>query len=353
MVLIELLVSPFMEYTIEELKPFIFGLPWFGKDDYNLFRLPKNCFSQLSEDMQRLCTFPAGGMLRFRAKTDIIVFEMDQVLEEQMQGFSQVGQYALDIYCDGFFIGSIVTAKGHQFPWIQTDGSAEHEYCVYFPTYNTLNLQTVILECHDENAADPKMMTPSDFTTEGSIVVYGSSITHGAFASRTALAYPARLGRIFNAEVINMGFSGAGKGEKIVSDHLAAIPKVSLYLLDWGCNICDPNEVSMIVERYPYMIEKITEAHPGTPILFVSTQVFPDEVKNTQTAKSFSLIREVTRKAYEMAKSKGVECEFIDLRDVMGPNIAEYTVDLVHCNDLGYSRYLESFVPAIKRLFGQ
>lgn len=67
------------------------------------------------------------------------------------------------------------------------------------------------------------------------IVAYGTSIMHGACASRPGLAWTNILGRKLNTPLINLGFSGNGQLEPAVIDLINGID-ASLYILD-----CMPN----------------------------------------------------------------------------------------------------------------
>ena len=64
------------------------------------------------------------------------------------------------------------------------------------------------------NSACPRALpsSPDRRAPAGSkpILFYGTSITHGIGASRAGMTHVAMLGRIFNREVINLGFSGNG-----------------------------------------------------------------------------------------------------------------------------------------------
>jgi lysophospholipase L1-like esterase len=346
-----------MEYTIEDLTPFVFSLPWFGKEDFKLQRFPTSTLSNLPLSIQELAKHPAGGMLRFRTRSDVIAFETFRPKDPLRDRFSPLSQYGLDIYCDNRWYNSLICREGSQFQWINLDGENEHDYTIYFPTYSSLEIRTLALEGEvsrfpkSDYPDGPVLSSPSAFYIPGKIVVYGSSITQGANASRPGLAYPARIGRLMNAEVINLGFSGSGKGEHEISELLAAIPEVSLYILDWGCNIWAPHEVNLIKERYPYMIRQIRKFHPHVPIIYINTQTFFGEFSDPEMAKSFKIIRETIYANYEQDRTAGNPCAFIEGRDIIGPTDWDCTVDGAHCNDWGFTRYVEAIVPHIRKFF--
>lgn len=63
------------------------------------------------------------------------------------------------------------------------------------------------------------------------VVFYGTSITHGACASRPGLSFVSRVGRDLDVPVVNLGFAGSGRMEMEMAEHLAHID-ASCYVLD-------------------------------------------------------------------------------------------------------------------------
>src|SRR5918994_1672547 len=59
--------------------------------------------------------------------------------------------------------------------------------------------------------------------TQKPIVFYGTSITHGASASRPGMVHTAILGRRLDRPVINLGFSGNGRMDAAVGHFLLTI----------------------------------------------------------------------------------------------------------------------------------
>jgi hypothetical protein len=348
-----------MEYSIQELKPYIFGLPWFGKEDYKLQRFPTSSLPHLPNPIQELATNPAGGMLRFRTRTELIAFETFRPETHHFDRFSAYFQYGLDIYRDGKWFACLICNKGIQNQWITTDPDTEHEYSIYFPPYNTIELRTLILEGDEvhfppaQYPEGPTLSPAAPFKTTGKIVIYGSSITQGANASRGGLTYPARIGRILDGEVVNMGFSGAGKGEHEVSDLLAAIPDVCCYIMDWGCNIAEAAEASTITERYPYLVDKIRANHPNVPIIYVNTQIFQREFSKPEIQNAFAFVRQTIQANFERDRNAQHPCAFVEGRDIIGPEDFDCTVDGVHCNDWGFTRYVDALVPIIREVLKQ
>ena len=70
---------------------------------------------------------------------------------------------------------------------------------------------------------------------EKPIVFYGTSITHGACASRPGMVHTAILGRWLDMPVVNLGFSGNGRMDQAVGEFLVQVDATA-YVID-----CLPN----------------------------------------------------------------------------------------------------------------
>ena len=80
----------------------------------------------------------------------------------------------------------------------------------------------------------------------GPIVYYGTSIIHGASASRAGMSLPAILGRRLGRDIIGLGFSGNGKMETALAELIAEID-AGVYVVD-----CLPNmDATLVRERAP------------------------------------------------------------------------------------------------------
>ena len=100
--------------------------------------------------------------------------------------------------------GTAKTAHEHMF-W--ADPSKESLITLNFPLSGSVSALYVGL---DEGA----VVTPApDYSLEKPIVFYGSSITHGASASRPGNIYENLLSRAFDFNYTNMGFAGGAQGE--------------------------------------------------------------------------------------------------------------------------------------------
>ena len=176
------------------------------------------------------------------------------------------------------------------------------------------------------------------------IVFKGSSITHGASASRPGMTYPARFGRDNGFYVCNLGFSGKSRLQKEYA-RIIADTEADAFIFDAFSNpLADE-----INERFDEFVDIIRESHPDTPLIFLQTE--------RRETRNFNMSIE----AREAAKQKAAEDQmrermktdrhlyFITSEDFLGhEHIA--TVDGTHPNDLGFTYMLESISPKILKI---
>nr|MDO8109905.1 SGNH/GDSL hydrolase family protein [Candidatus Sigynarchaeota archaeon] len=334
-----------MDYSIKDLKSYIHGLYWFGKEDFELNRFPSSAFPRLSKDVAFLSTNPAGVRIRFRAKTSGIGVELEMRPTQKYDHFSRAGQCGLDLYIDNKYHHTYVPPRDEYFlSWMEVDGSREHEYMIYLPTYASLHLISV--------GVDNTILAAKPYAIKKPIVFYGSSITQGAYASRPGLAYPSIIERALDADIINLGFSGNGKGEPEVADLVSRID-ASCFVMDWGGNLTSPPEAGLFEQRYRPFLKMVKERHPDTPILCNSLQWIDPPQADSHFQTRCEKIRSETRAVYEEEIKKGNQrIAFIDGKKIIGPDDKDCTADGTHANDLGFHRYVEVILPVLKSLLG-
>ncbi len=207
------------------------------------------------------------------------------------------------------------------------------ETLVYLPLYNPTVLFELKLPKGQTIApiASRKVKLP--------VVIYGTSITQGACASRPGLAYTAIVGRIAETPIVNLGFAGAARMEPELAQQLIQIP-ASLYVLDCLWNMSD-QLVSSNVEPF---LEIIKAARPNTPIL-ICEQCDRDD---RQTSRS-KLLAGIYAKLKKADPVKWANLHYLPAKGMLGTD-GEATVDNTHPNDLGMMRQGQIFGPAIAKL---
>ena len=202
-------------------------------------------------------------------------------------------------------------------------------YRVYLPLYNGAES----VEIGVDSSAKFKLMKPRDVKP---IVFYGTSITHGACASRPGMPHPAILGRWLDRPVLNLGFSGNGKMEKEVAELLAELDPC-IYVID-----CLPNMDSKLVsERAEPLVAILRKARPTTPIVLVEDRINTNAHWLPARAAHHEANHAALRKAYANLKSAGVKhLAYIEGRPLLGDD-GEAATDGSHPSDLGFMRQAE------------
>ncbi|MBX3412626.1 MAG: SGNH/GDSL hydrolase family protein [Pirellulales bacterium] len=218
------------------------------------------------------------------------------------------------------------------------------EYLLYLPLYNGVSSVEVGVPEGTTLAAGPAR-------AEGHakpLVFYGTSITHGACASRPGMCHPAILGRRFDRPVINLGFSGNGRMEPEVAELLAEID-AGVYILD-----CLPNiGAEEVLVRTKPCVEILRKAHPETPIVLVEDRSYSDAFLVTGKHERNRTSREALRKMFDELKSAGDENLYYLEGDKLLGDDNEGTVDSSHPTDLGFMRHADAFEEVLGPIFGE
>jgi len=222
------------------------------------------------------------------------------------------------------------------------------EYLLYLPLYNG----TSSVEIGAPEGASISKAGPWGPGTRKPVLFYGTSILHGACASRPGMVHSAILGRRFQFPHINLGFSGNGKMEPELADLLAELDP-SVYVLD-----CLPNMVAAdITERVEPFVKKLRSAHPRTPIVLVEDRTYADSFLVTSKRQRNETNRAALRAAYERLEKSGVKnLYYVKGADLLGDD-GEATVDSSHPNDLGFMRQADALAkvlgPLLKKAIHQ
>lgn len=207
------------------------------------------------------------------------------------------------------------------------------EYLLYLPLYNG----THFVEVGVPSGATMQKAGLWGDTPRKPMLFYGTSILHGACASRPGMVHSAILGRRFHFPHINLGFSGNGTMELEVADLLAQLDP-SVYVLD-----CLPNmDAKEVTERVEPFVRKLRAAHPATPIVLVEDRSYADSFLVASKRERNDSSRAALKAAYDRLRQAGVkELHYLKGANLLGDD-GEGTVDSSHPNDLGFMRQAEA-----------
>jgi hypothetical protein len=218
--------------------------------------------------------------------------------------------------------------------------AGRREYMIYLPLRNAV---TKLEIGFTKDAA----VAPGPPRPAGSkpIVFYGTSITHGISASRAGMTHVAILGRMFNREVINLGFSGNGKMEAEVTKFIAELDP-AVFVLD-----CLPNMTAKDIQEHAETCVRILrEAHPQTPILLVEDRNYGDDFLNSARRERNETNHTALREVYaKMQRDKVPHLHYLKADDLLGSD-GEATIDGSHPTDLGFTRQAAEFQRALQKI---
>lgn len=339
--------------------PVIEGRAWSGEIKNTCHRFPARTEKTLNQNVWNISHSSAGLYLKFATNSnDIIVRYGVRNKEKAMDhmpatGVSGIDLYALDnsgqwVWAPGKF--SFRDTIEYRFSNLKADhvfADRDCEYRLFLPLYNEVQWMQAAVP------AD-KSFTALPLSAEKPIVVYGTSITQGACASRPGLAWTAVLERKLDMPLINLGFSGNGRLEKPVIDLMNEI-EAELYILD-----CLPNLTSgagfsdeEVQKRIEAAVKLLQQKHPLTPVLLtehggghtlslIDTAGYKEyaEVNSLLRNTYAKLIREGTKNIYLLSNKD------IDLG-------IEATVDGLHPNDIGMMQYAGAYEKIIRHILRQ
>ncbi|MGD7789504.1 SGNH/GDSL hydrolase family protein [Propionibacteriaceae bacterium Y1700] len=211
------------------------------------------------------------------------------------------------------------------------------EYRLHLPLYNT----TDDVQVGVPQGARFEIMPPDPTPP---IVYYGTSIIHGAGASRPGMAIPHRLNRLLDRPVIGLGFSGVAKMEAEVAALLAEID-AAVYVVD-----CLPNMTpEQVAERTVPFVRRLRQDRPTTPILLVEERTRANSWIRAGWMDDHEARRKALRQAHRLLRASDPNLHLLPHRDMFGTD-GEGTIDGSHATDLGSSRMLTVLQQALRTI---
>jgi hypothetical protein len=315
-------------------------LSWFD-------RLPAAAQYRVTENVWTLSRDSAGMLVRFR--TDALSVWVDyKLLRSSVVGANQtaiaangVDLYARDDADRWRWVGVTRPSSPHVCQEI-VGGLAPgaREYALYLPLRNGVeNLRIGVPPEARFERLPPRTMKP--------VVFYGTSITHGASASRPGMTHVAILGRRLDRPVMNFGFAGNGRMDAAVGEILALID-AAVYVID-----CLPNmNPALVREKCPPLVRQLRAARPDTPIVLVEDRRKSNAWISPELARFHSENHAALRECFEKLRAEGVtELYYLPGDHLLG-NDSEATTDGSHPSDLGFVRQADVFEPLLRQILG-
>ncbi|MBS1855355.1 MAG: SGNH/GDSL hydrolase family protein [Acidobacteria bacterium] len=335
--------------TLPDSRMEIDGLPWYAENGGHLFRLPSRLKDTLPPAVWNLSQSPSGGRIRFRTNTGKLAIRLEYPSAPNMTNMHAFGQTGVDLYLDGVYRGTAIANKdskpGATVEKVYFDVSgrpaAMRDVTLYLPLYKGVEVLGIGV------GKDAAIERPAGFALAKPVVFYGTSITQGGCASRSGMSYQAMLGRMLNIDYVNLGFSGAGKGEAEVARAVAEVDAAA-FVLDYAQN---NGTLESLQAVYDPFIAILREKHPNTPILAITPIIQAGEAlsgKNEMEAMRSHIRKVVSRRI----AGGDAHLQLIEGTDLLGAQRLDGFVDGVHPNDLGFYWMAEGIAPRLARMLG-
>ena len=329
------------------------GQAWFNDEIGTYCRLPKKAKEFVRKEVWNLSQNSAGLCIRFRTNSPRVIVRYTVSGGLSMPHMPATGDSGVDLYAkDSNGAWSWCGAKYSfgdpiKYDYLNLKEVQYHkngrEYRLYLPLYNTVeNLEIGIPE--------EKSLEIIPLRQEKPIVVYGTSITQGACASRPGMAWTSILGRAMDRPLINLGFSGNGRFEKPLIDLMTEI-EAKMYILDCLPNMT-PGSGFTPEDTYSRIIASVKQLRlkrPNTPILLVEHSGYSDGELNKERFAIYSELNKAMKRAFEDLLSANVTDLFLLTKKEINLDLNSY-VDGTHPSDLGMMRYANAYEKIIRTI---
>ncbi|MBA63984.1 MAG: hypothetical protein CMJ76_16640 [Planctomycetaceae bacterium] len=336
-------ITPRTENGVDWYDVQSWGIEGRGFEDTDSYfdRLPKRAKGLVRDAVWNLSLHSAGMVVRFKtASPEIHVDYQLRSANLSMVHMPATGVSGIDFY------GRTETGKDR---WVQVVRPATQHvktrvisgidpgpeagrlFTAYLPLYNGVKK----LEIGVKSAT---RFTPVPPRTEKPILFYGTSIMHGACASRPGMSISALLGRRYNLPTVNLGFSGNGRLEMELADLIGEID-AAVYCID-----CLPNlNPQQVKERTVPFFKRLRNHRPDTPIVMVEDRWFTNSQFFADTRSRHKGNQQAFREGYQQLLKEGVGgLHYLKGLNLLGDD-GEAATDGSHPNDLGFMRYAQMY----------
>ena len=318
-------------------------------------RLPISYKEKVREPVWDLSKASAGITVRFHSNSTSINLKWTVLNDFDMPHMAATGIKGIDLYTKYnnkwryvTTAGALVGQKKYQNNNVPKDSINEYEliknltpefreYKLFLPLYDGVTRLEIGIDAN----ATIKRAVPN---AQKPIVFYGTSITQGGCASRPGMAHTNIISRKLDMECINYGFSGNGRMEMPIVEHISEID-ANFYVIECLQNM----NTEEVKKRVLPLVKIIRKKQPNTPIVLVENMMyktaFMDKTIETE------LIQEnlALKNEYDNILKSGIQNIYY-IKDKQHEKMDnEGTVDGVHLTDLGFLRYADYLIENFKK----
>lgn len=306
-------------------------------------RMPMSVAEKVNDGVRDLSMNTAGGRIAFKTNSPYVALSCKRPTCWRMPHMALTGSAGFCLFtreADGYdYYGTFVPTNsmaGYE-SVLDFPDAKEREIVIYFPLYCPIS------ECMIGIQKDASIEKWSGYTYEKPFVFYGSSITQGGCSSTSGTDYISRLSRRFDANYINLGFSGSAKAEDVMLDYLASLD-MSIFIYDYDHNA---PTIEHLENTHYKGYRVIRDAHPDLPIVMASRPAY-DTLRDASAHKRYDIVKA----SYERALSEGDQnVYFVDFAKEYPRFFRDCcAVDGSHPTDLGFYFMAEAFGKEIEKI---
>jgi lysophospholipase L1-like esterase len=300
-----------------------------------------------NDGVAQLCEHTSGGRVFFSTDSECIALTCTRPHFWAMGHMARTGNGGFELYerrgGKWIFRATFVppaTPSGFSSIVNLPGGKKERELMLQMPLYAPISSLQIGI-----SAGSSLSEWKGEYTHKKPIVFYGSSITQGGCASTPGGDYAGRVSRKFDADYINLGFSGSAKGETAMMKYIAAID-MSVFVYDYDYNAPSAEHL----EKTHYAgYRTVRDAQPELPIIMMSAPNC-DRIGHNMPER-----RDIIAKSYERALAEGDKnVYFVDGKVHFATfNADECSVDGSHPNDLGFQRMADAVASVLEKIWEQ
>ncbi|MGI6782488.1 MAG: SGNH/GDSL hydrolase family protein [Acholeplasmataceae bacterium] len=297
-----------------------------------------NSIKDVSPRVYELAQESSGIQAHFATDSKIIAASIQFNKIFSMTNSSPIGQMGIDLYVfdnmknEYVFCGVSrpeLNQNSYDTILVEFDSNEMRKFILNLPLFVAVETLTLSF---DQNS----VVVPIK-ETKKKVMMYGTSILHGACASRPGMSYSNILTRRLNIEILNYGFNGNAHNEKEIAAILGK-RQVDLFIIDSEANATDIT----ILKRLELFIDTFKNQQPHTKVIVTNRIPFnKDRINKEEKLKKESYDN------YFKSLSNSKDVIFIDIHQKLSDDL-EITTDGVHPNDYGMVKIADVFEKIIK-----
>ena len=285
-------------------------------------RVPEAVSNALNSRAKKFSTATAGARVRFKTNSAYVAIRAHLGEIYRVPMLTLTSCCGFDLYEGESFLGSFnppyeIQNGGVYEAVINLGERRWRELTVNMPMYSS------VIDLWVGVDGEAELSAPNEYSVSSPVVFYGSSITHGACASRPGMTFSAMLSRRLDCDYINLGFGAGCRGDLRLAEYIGGL-RAGALVCAYDHNAPNPEKLK---ETHKDFYEAVRKTDKSLPIIFVSR---PETAWSEDGEKRRNIIKETYLFARELGDNS---VYFIDGRELL-PS-ADQTHDGIHPNDLG------------------